>query len=140
MPSVHSPPSSLSLPTMPRCVAALLCMVVFTSAFNLVPTSRREALQLGVGAAAALVPASPAFAGGKASVLPNKVEGTGANAGQWLSEQKKLEYQAMAGDKGSRGVASAAFEKNDSVQKNRKQNGGLARAFFAHPECFSLSL
>ena len=73
-------------------------------------------------------------------MLPNKVEGTGANAGQWLSEQKKLEYQAMAGDKGSRGVASAAFEKNDSVQKNRKQNGGLARKIYAHPECFPLAL
>ena len=32
----------------------------------------------------------------------------------------------MAGDKGSRGVASATFEMNDSVQKNRKEKGGLA--------------
>lgn len=32
----------------------------------------------------------------------------------------------MAGDKGSRGVASAQFEKNDTVQRNRDKNKGLA--------------
>ena len=32
----------------------------------------------------------------------------------------------MEGDKGSRGTASAAFERNDNVQKNRKEYGGLA--------------
>ena len=32
----------------------------------------------------------------------------------------------MAGDKGSRGVASADFEANDTVQFNRDKYGGLA--------------
>ena len=31
----------------------------------------------------------------------------------------------MEGDKGSRGTASASFERNDNVQKNRKEYGGL---------------
>ena len=63
----------------------------------------------------------------KSSVNPNKVEGTGANAGQYIREQYKNEYAAMAGDKGSRGIASADFEKKDTVQYNRDVNGGVAR-------------
>ena len=72
--------------------------------------------QAGVaaGVAAGVVSATPAHAKSKASVLPNKVEGTGANAGAYLREQYKAEYEAMAGDKGSRGVASKQFEANDS--------------------------
>ena len=61
------------------------------------------------------------------TVLPNKPEGVGANARQWQTEQYKKEYEGMKGDKGSRGTASASFEKNDTVQKNRDKNGGLAR-------------
>ena len=60
-------------------------------------------------------------------MAPNKPEGVGANAGQYMSQYKKDEYAKMAGDKGSRGVASSQFEKNDTVQRNRDINGGLAR-------------
>ena len=117
---------------MARCLSSLLliCMMAFMSAFNVAPTSsRRQALRLGIGAAAATLglPAAPAFAGGKASVLPNKVEGVGANAGQYLSQMRKDEYALMAGDKGSRGVASKQFEASDTVLKNRRENKGLAR-------------
>jgi hypothetical protein len=72
-------------------------------------------------------PLAPAMARSKSSVNPNKVEGTGANAGQYIREQYKNEYAAMAGDKGSRGIASADFEKKDTVQYNRDVNGGVAR-------------
>ena len=88
---------------------------------------RRYLLQQAGVAALTLGTACPAHAKSKASVLPNKVEGTGANAGAYMREQYKAEYEAMAGDKGSRGVASKQFEANDSVQKNRMQNGGVAR-------------
>lgn len=105
----------------------LLTLCVSCAAFHTVP--RRAAVQAGLGAAAAILaaPVAPALAGSKSSVLPNKPEGVGANAGQYLSEMRKKEYAAMAGDKGSRGVASKSFEANDNVQKNRVQNGGLAR-------------
>ena len=57
-------------------------------------------------------------------VLPNKPEGVGANAGQYPSELRKKEYAAMAGDKGTRGVASKDFDKNDTVQLNCEKFGG----------------
>jgi len=60
-------------------------------------------------------------------VAPNKPEGVGANANQYINEQYKQEKAEMVGDKGSRGVASAEFEANDTVQRNRDINGGLAR-------------
>ena len=101
----------------------ILLSASIAGAFNVVP--RRQALQLALGATVATPLAASAKS--KATVRPNKVEGVGANAGQYMSEQRKREYASMAGDKGSRGVASAAFEKNDNVVKNRKQNGGLAR-------------
>ena len=82
---------------------------------------------IGTGVAVVAAPLAPAFAKSKASMAPNKPEGVGANAQQYMSEYKKQEYAKMAGDKGSRGVASAEFEKNDTVQRNREQNLGLAR-------------
>lgn len=60
-------------------------------------------------------------------MAPNKPEGVGANANQYINEQYKQEKVEMVGDKGSRGVASAEFEANDTVQRNRDINGGLAR-------------
>ena len=45
---------------------------------------------------------------------------------QYLSQYRKEEYAAMAGDKGSRGIASKEFEKNDTVQRNRDLYKGLA--------------
>lgn len=88
--------------------------------------ARRQAIQV-VCAATLATPLAPAMARSKSSVNPNKVEGTGANAGQYIREQYKNEYAAMAGDKGSRGIASADFEKKDTVQYNRDVNGGVAR-------------
>ena len=105
-------------------VALALLAVSSAAGLKIQPVQRRDVV---VGAAAAFVPVSPAFAKSKASAAPNKPEGVGANAGQYIREQYKAEYQAMAGDKGSRGVASKEFEKNDSVQKNRDQNGGVVR-------------
>lgn len=88
--------------------------------------SRRGFLRLGAAGLAA-APAAPALARSKSSMSPNKPEGVGANAGQYMSEYRKKEYSEMKGDKGSRGVASASFDKNDTVQYNRDKNGGLAR-------------
>jgi hypothetical protein len=75
-------------------VSSLAC----ASAFDV---SRRAALNAVVALPLA------ASAGGKASVLPNKPEGVGANAGQYLSEYRKKEYEAMAGDKGYEHHANA---------------------------------
>lgn len=44
-----------------------------------------------------------------------------------MSDIYKQQKASYAGDKGSRGVASADFERRDSVQRNRDLNGGLAR-------------
>ena len=57
----------------------------------------------------------------------NKPEGVGANAKQYLKEEYKKAYAEMKGDKGIRGVAPESFDKNDTVQRNRDRNGGLAR-------------
>ncbi len=105
---------------------ALLMMLGAAGAFKLpdVCATRRSALGLG---AAALAPMAPAFARSKASMAPNKPEGVGANAGAYFKDEYKMEYEAMKGDKGSRGVASKDFDKNDTVQRNRDLNGGLAR-------------
>jgi hypothetical protein len=103
-------------------IAVLLCWLSCATAFNIVP--RRQALQIGLGFGALAAPLAPASAKSKASVSPNKPEGVGANAGQYLSEYKKNEYKEMKGDKGTRGVASKSFEKNDTVQLIRDKYGG----------------
>merc|ERR1712151_1053193 len=88
-------------------------------------STRREALR--IGAAAIVAPAQPVFARSKASVAPNKPEGVGANAKEYQQRMYAEQKAGMAGDKGTRGVASVEFEKSDSVVRNRKQNMGLAR-------------
>ena len=108
-----------------RFLTLMLCLVAHVAGFNL--AARREVIQTAIGVATLATPLAPAVARSKASVQPNKVEGTGANAGSYIRDQYKAEYAAMAGDKGSRGVASKEFEKNDTVQKNRDLNGGVAR-------------
>ena len=60
-------------------------------------------------------------------MAPNKPEGVGANAKSYILEQEKKAYAEMKGDKGIRGVAPETFDKNDTVQRNRDINGGLAR-------------
>jgi len=106
---------------------SLVAFLLFAGAgaYQIPMPSRRDCLRLG--AAAIIAPAAPVFAKSKASVQPNKPEGVGANAKDYQLKMYAEEKAAMAGDKGSRGVASAAFEKQDSVVANRKQNGGLAR-------------
>lgn len=90
-----------------------------------VPLERRAILG---GAAAALFSAPlPAMAKSKASLNPNKQDGVGANAGAYINDLYKEQYKEIKGDKGSRGVASSTFEAQDTVQRNRKQNGGVAR-------------
>lgn len=108
-----------------RFLTLMLCLVAHVAGFNL--AARREVIQTAIGVATLATPLAPAVARSKASVMPNKVEGTGANAGSYIRDQYKAEYEAMAGDKGSRGVASKEFEMNDTVQKNRDLNGGVAR-------------
>jgi len=106
----------------------LRCLVVLAAcsySADAVSMPRAHLLR-GSAAALAAVPLS-AIARSKATVAPNKVEGAGANAGQYMSEYRKKEYEDIRGDKGVRGVASKDFDANDTVQKNRKQNGGLAR-------------
>lgn len=88
-----------------RLMVSLLCLAHSTMGFNLV--ARRQAIQTAIGAATLATPLAPAVARSKASVAPNKPEGVGANAGQYIREQYAAEYAAMAGDKGSRGIASA---------------------------------
>ena len=107
-----------------RFLTLMLCLVAHVAGFNL--AARREVIQTAIGVATLATPLAPA-ARKQASVMPNKVEGTGANAGSYIRDQYKAEYEAMAGDKGSRGVASKEFEMNDTVQKNCDLNGGVAR-------------
>ena len=102
----------------------LLLNLLGAGAFNIVP--RRDAI-FGGAVAALMSPVLPVAARSKASVSPNKPEGVGANAGQYIRDQYKAEYAQMAGDKGSRGVASKDFERYDTVQRNRELNGGVAR-------------
>lgn len=68
---------------MMRLVALLACLSC-ASAFQV--QTRRQALQLGVVGAVTLTAPLAANAKSKASILPNKPEGVGANAGQYLSE------------------------------------------------------
>ena len=113
---------------MARLLRVLVSVICLTYALGFkAGMARRQALQAALGAAALATPLAPATARSKSSVAPNKVEGTGANAGQYIREQYAKEYAAMAGDKGSRGIASAEFEKRDTVQYNRDVNGGIAR-------------
>ncbi|KAL1530124.1 hypothetical protein AB1Y20_001042 [Prymnesium parvum] len=106
-------------------ILSALLLLLHADALLLHMPSRRDAFQ--IGAAAVFIPSSPAFAKSKASLNPNKQEGTGANARDYQRQQYAQERLAMNGDKGSRGVASAEFEASDTVVRNRKLNGGLAR-------------
>ena len=103
-------------------VLVLVLVLACGSALNVMP--RRLALR--AGAAALLSPAAPAFAKSKKTMNPNKQEGLYLDPA-FRAEMLAKEKVAIAGDKGSRGVASADFEKNDSVARNRRENGGLAR-------------
>lgn len=107
-----------------RFLVLLICLQA-AACFKAVP--RREALQITLGFATLSTPLAPAMAKSKASLAPNKAEGVGANAGAYLRDQYKNEYQSIAGDKGMRGVASSQFDKEDTVVKNRRENGSLAR-------------
>ena len=109
----------------PRVIS--LAMLGAASAFKLPSTCATRRSALCLGAAALVAPLAPAFAKSKATVAPNKVEGVGANAGAYLKDSFKAEYEGIKGDKGTRGVASKDFDKNDTVQRNRVKNGGLAR-------------
>merc|ERR1712087_885453 len=97
--------------------AVLLFAIASCSALQLPVPPRREVLRLG--AAAIVVPVAPAFAKTKASLNPNKQEGVGASAKDYQSKMYAEQKAQMAGDKGSRGVASAQFEETDTVQRNR---------------------
>jgi hypothetical protein len=105
-----------------KLVLALLLVAQASVALNVMP--RRLALR--VSCAAVLSPAMPALAKSKATVNGNKPEGVGANARNYQLDYYKAEKEGMSGDKGSRGVASKEFEKQDTVVKNRRENGGLA--------------
>ena len=106
-----------------KLLLTLLLLLVRADALNVIP--RRHVLRVGC-AAALLSPAAPALAKSKASVSPNKPDGIGANAKSYKLDQYKAEKEGMSGDKGSRGVASKEFDAQDTVVKNRKENGGLA--------------
>jgi|EP00966_Prymnesium_polylepis_P246788 predicted lipoprotein with Yx(FWY)xxD motif len=106
--------------------SAVVLLLAGASALRVpVASTRRDVLRLV--AAAAIAPAAPAFAKSKASVQPNKPEGVGANAKSYQLEMYAKEKEGMAGDKGSRGTASAAFEASDTVMKNRRENKGVLR-------------
>ena len=98
---------------------ALLLSAACTNALRLpgVAAERRQVLRLGAAAivAAPLASAPPAFARSKRPEAQNT----------------KLDAQDFGGTigdrKGTRGVPIKDFDKNDTVDKNRKVNGGLAR-------------
>ena len=110
-----------------RHIISVFAMLGAASALKLPDMCATRRSALGLGAAALVAPLAPAFAKSKATVAPNKVEGVGANAGAYLKDSFKAEYEGIKGDKGTRGVASKDFDKNDTVQRNRVKNGGLAR-------------
>ena len=118
-----SHPTSDRIPKMMMARLLLLVGLSCSSALHLSAITRRQAL--GLGAAAVVVP-TPALAKSKRSMNPNKEEGMALDK-EWQRQFYKDEYAAMAGDKGSRGVASKEFEKNDTVQLNRVKNLGVAR-------------
>lgn len=108
---------------LPRLLLACLALLLRpTAALNVVP--RRLALR--VGAAALVSPAVPAMAKSKKSINPNKQEGLFLDK-KFREEFLQAEKASIQGDKGSRGVASASFEKNDTVNKNRLENKGVAK-------------
>ena len=99
-------------------VAMLLLSFACTGALRLPGVAeRRQVLRLGAAAivAAPLASAPPAFARSKRPEAQNT----------------KLDAQDFGGTigdrKGTRGVPIKDFDKNDTVDKNRKVNGGLAR-------------
>jgi hypothetical protein len=73
--------------------------------------TRRGALTLGAAIATA-PPTLPAFA----SVKEKKTDK--------FDSSKKVDVSKF--EKGTRGVASASFDENDTVKRNRDKNGGLA--------------
>ena len=89
-----------------------LSLALCASAFHVVP--RRAAVQAGLGVVAAtlVLPLSPASAKTKAEIL---------------ADMRRREEEAKASDKGLAKVDLKAFDKSDSVIKNRKENMGVAR-------------
>ena len=111
--------------TMARFVVALtLAFIGQCNGFGVI--ARRDVLKVALGVGALATPLAPAAAKSKSSMNPNKPEGVGANAGAYIYDTYKMEKQGMVGDKGSRGTASKSFDENDTVVKNRRQNGALA--------------
>lgn len=102
---------------MARMLTSVALLVASADAFNVMP--RREALRIGVAAALPTLLAEPAFAKSKRSEIFSTSE-----AKEKIAETTGL--AAGSAGKGLRGTASAAFDSNDTVVKNRKQNGGLA--------------
>ena len=105
----------------------LILLMAVAAALRLPPSMpRRQIIGLGLGASTLATPLAPAFARSKSSTNPNKPEGVGANAKDYIMDQYKKDKLAMNGDKGSRGVASKEFEKSDTVALNRKKYDSLA--------------
>lgn len=104
-----------------RELALLLCLVCSIECLNVVP--RRQAL---VSFAAAAV--SPAVLVQPAAAK-SKLKTDIAKADKAIEQEIASTTGLGAGSagKGLRGVASEQFEANDTVNKNRLQNGGVAR-------------
>ena len=108
---------------MPRCfvlAAVFVCLFAPAEAFKPVP--RRHALRIGAAALVAPSFAQPAFAKSKRTISIAEAE---AQAKADIAAQTGL--AAGSRGKGLRGTGNEDFDKNDTVQQNRKNNGGLAR-------------
>ena len=103
-------------------VVLLLCLATCSTALKAMP--RRAALRIGAAALTTQTFAAPAFAK-MSSAKAQEI----ARADQ-LEKDRNAALSGLAkgaGGKGLRGTGSAGFDENDTVQKNRSQNGGLAR-------------
>ena len=93
--------------------------------------SRRGLLRAGAAAglaagATVALPAAPALAKSKSSLAQERAAGSVGKAERQnpdFKQQEAFKYK----EKGIRGVAPESFDKNDTVQRNRDVNGGLAR-------------
>merc|ERR1719331_3714295 len=86
----------------------------------------RAGAAAGLAAGATALPAAPALAKSKSSLAQERAAGSVGKAERQnpdFKQQEAFKYK----EKGIRGVAPESFDKNDTVQRNRDINGGLAR-------------
>ena len=104
-----------------RVIALVLALLCDADALNVIP--RRQAVAFGLATATSpAILAQPASAKSKFKTDLAKTDGA-------VKDEIAATTGVGAGSsgKGLRGTASASFEANDTVNKNRLENGGVAR-------------